>query len=155
VKERDHLALLPTLHGAVRNGPVGQQTFTILFLALLTVQMIGCGGGNDAQSIQADPNSTQSQTSGGTNTAPITNNNSATLAWDPIVAGGLSGYRVYYGTAPGTYLQPLGQSLPAGNVTTYTVTGLSRGTRYYFAVTAVDAAGNESGFSQEVFKEFL
>src|SRR6266513_1115585 len=64
---------------------------------------------------------------------------SATLAWDAVTAQILSGYRIYYGTAPGTYLQSAGQGLHVGNVTTYTVTGLTSGTRYYFAVAAYDA----------------
>jgi chitodextrinase len=78
--------------------------------------------------------------------------NTATLVWDPVTAPNLSGYRVYYGTAQGTYLQPAGQGLNVGNVTTYTVTGLSNGTRYFFAVTAFDMM-NESAFSNEVFKD--
>jgi chitodextrinase len=77
----------------------------------------------------------------------------ATLAWDAVTATNLSGYRVYYGTAPGTYLQSLGQGLNVGNVTTHTVTGLSSGTRYYFAVTAFDTSNSESTYSNEVFKD--
>jgi chitodextrinase len=77
----------------------------------------------------------------------------ATLAWDAVSASNLSGYRIYYGTAPGTYMQPLGQGINVGNVTSYTVTGLTSGTRYYFAATAVDTSGNESTFSNEVFKD--
>src|SRR5205807_5433546 len=65
---------------------------------------------------------------------------SATLAWDAVTAANLSGYRIYYGTAPGTYLQSVGQGLNVGNVTTYTVAGLSSGTRYYFAATAYDTS---------------
>src|SRR5436190_1454855 len=76
---------------------------------------------------------------------------SATLAWDAVTAANLSGYRIYYGTAPGTYLQSAGQGLNVGNVTTYTVTGLSSGTRYYFAVVAYDTSSNESTYSNEVF----
>jgi hypothetical protein len=75
----------------------------------------------------------------------------ATLAWDPVAAA--TGYRVYYGTVPGTYLQLPGQGLNAGNVTAHTVTGLARGTRYYFAVTAFDSSGNESPLSNVVFKD--
>jgi chitodextrinase len=80
-------------------------------------------------------------------------NNTATLTWDAVTYPTLSGYRVYYGTSPGNYLQSAGQGINVGNVTTYPVTGLSSGTRYYFAVTAFDSSGNESGFSNEVFKD--
>lgn len=83
---------------------------------------------------------------------PITSN-TAVLAWDAVVATNLSGYRLYYGTAPGTYLQPPGQGISVGNAATYTLMGLSSKTRYYFAVTAFDTSGNESGYSNETFKD--
>ena len=69
-----------------------------------------------------------------------------TLAWDPNSETDLAGYKVYYGTASGVF----GAPITLGKVTTYTVTGLAPGT-YYFAVTAYNAAGLESGFSNEVF----
>ncbi|MEW6329952.1 MAG: Ig-like domain-containing protein [Pseudomonadota bacterium] len=84
--------------------------------------------------------------------APVISN-SAILTWDAVAATNLSGYRVYYGTSPGSYQQAPGQGLSVGNITAYTLTGLSNGTRYYFAVTAFDTAGNESGYSNEVFKD--
>lgn len=66
---------------------------------------------------------------------------------------GVKGYRVYYGTQPvsadfSTYeIGPV----EAGNMLAYTVTNLQNGTAYYFAVTAYDAAGNESeNYSVEV-----
>jgi hypothetical protein len=40
-----------------------------------------------------------------------------------------------------------------GNVTSYTVTGLQSGTRYYFSATTFDAMGNESILSNQVFKD--
>jgi chitodextrinase len=79
--------------------------------------------------------------------------NTATLAWDAVTHLNLSGYRIYYGTAPGIYLQPVGSGMSAGSVTSFTVTGLTSGTRYYFAVTAFDTSNNESAFSNEVFKD--
>ena len=79
--------------------------------------------------------------------------NSASLAWDPVTATNLSGYRLYYGTAPGSYQQAYGQGISVGNVTAYTLMGLSNGTRYYFAVTAVDTSGNESAYSNEAYKD--
>ena len=75
-------------------------------------------------------------------------NNTATLAWDAVT--GASGYRIYYGTAPGTYFQSRGAGVDVGNVTTFTVTGLGSSTRYYFAVTAYDASNNESTYSNEI-----
>ncbi len=72
---------------------------------------------------------------------------SVTLEWDPNTEPDLAGYKVYYGTAPRTY----GTPITLGKVTTYTVTGLTPGTTYYFAVTAYNTAGLESGFSNEVF----
>jgi Bacterial Ig-like domain len=77
----------------------------------------------------------------------------ALLEWDAVSFPDFSGYRVYYGTAPGTYLQAVGTGIYAGNTTSYTVPGLTSGTRYYFAVTAIDGSGNESPYSNEVFKD--
>ncbi|GAB6144240.1 fibronectin type III domain-containing protein [Desulfocicer niacini] len=51
-------------------------------------------------------------------------------------------YRVYYGTSSRNYGLPV-----SVNGTAYTVAGLVAETKYYFAVTAVDTAGNESGYS--------
>ncbi|HUK56126.1 MAG TPA: fibronectin type III domain-containing protein [Nitrospiria bacterium] len=73
----------------------------------------------------------------------------AALTWDPSTQTGLSGYKVYYGTASHSY----STSIDAGNQTSYTVTGLGTGT-YYFAVTAYDTAGLESSYSNEASKTF-
>ena len=51
------------------------------------------------------------------------------------------------------YSQAYGQGISAGNATTYTVLGLSSGTRYYFVVTAYDTSNNESGYSNESYKD--
>ena len=69
------------------------------------------------------------------------------LAWDASVSENIVGYKVYVGTASKTY----GSPIAVGNQTAFTVTGLTPGT-YYFAVTAFDADGNESDFSNEVSK---
>jgi hypothetical protein len=68
------------------------------------------------------------------------------LSWEASTST-VTGYKVYVGTASGTY----GTPTTIGNLTSYTVTGLSSGT-YYFAVTAYDASGNESSYSNEVTK---
>ncbi|MEA2101320.1 MAG: fibronectin type III domain-containing protein [Thermodesulfobacteriota bacterium] len=64
--------------------------------------------------------------------------------WDANTEADLEGYKVYYGTSSETQ----GWSVcDAGMVTQYDVAGLSQGEIWFFAVTAYDTSGNESGFS--------
>jgi hypothetical protein len=70
-----------------------------------------------------------------------------TLSWDPSTSPGIAGYKIYYGRSSRTY----GTPITIGNQTTYIVTGLTDGI-WYFSVTAISVKGNESGFSNEVFK---
>ncbi len=69
-----------------------------------------------------------------------------TLAWDPNTEPDLAGYKLYYGTSSGSYQQ----SVNVGNLTQYSLSNLQDGVTYYFAVTAYDTEGNESGYSNEV-----
>ncbi len=69
---------------------------------------------------------------------------SLTLAWD--VSAGAAGYRAYYGTTSGTYTA----SVDAGAATSVTISGLTSGRVYYFAVTAYNGSGAESSYSAEV-----
>ncbi len=57
----------------------------------------------------------------------------------------IAGYRIYYGTASGVYSSVIN----AGKVLSYQIDGLAGGTTYYVAVTAYDATGAESGYSNE------
>jgi chitodextrinase len=92
----------------------------------------------------------QSTSATATTLAPVT---TAMLTWTASPSQNVVGYRIYYGNAPGSYLQPIGQGVNAGNVTAFTVTGLTSGRRYYFVATSYDAANNESGYSNEAFKD--
>lgn len=76
----------------------------------------------------------------------------ASLAWSASTDSRVSGYRVYYGTSSGNYLQAKGAGIVTGNITSFTVNNLPAGRLYYFAVTSVDSLANESGFSNEVTK---
>ena len=81
----------------------------------------------------------------------------ATLTWNASTDPRVVGYRVYYGTASRTYVQARNEGIKLGLVTTYTVTGLEAGKRYYFAVTAFKPPSpevDESPYSNEVFKDF-
>ncbi|MBT1071869.1 fibronectin type III domain-containing protein [Pelotalea chapellei] len=55
------------------------------------------------------------------------------------------GYKIHYGNQPGQY----SATVTVDKVTTATVPGLTPG-NYYFVLTAFDANGNESGYSQEI-----
>ena len=68
------------------------------------------------------------------------------LAWDPVNDSRVAGYKIHYGTSSRNYT---GQ-IDVGNVTARTVSNLTDGATYYFAVTAYDGSRVESGFSNEV-----
>jgi hypothetical protein len=69
-----------------------------------------------------------------------------TLAWDTSTDTSVTGYKLYWGTQSQQY-ELLAD---VGNFTDETVSNLQGGTTYYFAATAYDARGNESGYSNEV-----
>jgi hypothetical protein len=71
---------------------------------------------------------------------------SVNLAWDASSDKNILGYAVYYGTASRQYTNVV----VVGNVTSTTVSGLPENATCYFAVTARDALGLESEFSNEV-----
>jgi hypothetical protein len=79
----------------------------------------------------------------------------ATISWLPptentngTALGAIGGYRIYYGTASHEYTTTIDVSNPG--LTTYVVDELNVGVTYYFAVTALSAAGVESAPSPEV-----
>lgn len=105
----------------------------------------------NVEAIDAASNvSGQSSSASATTPAPA----NPVLEWDAVTDPNLSFYRVYYGTAHGIYQQAFGSGINVGNVTTYTVTGLSSGTTYYYAVTAVDTSNVESTYSNEISAVF-
>src|ERR1044071_2780647 len=68
-----------------------------------------------------------------------------TLEWDPSPSPEVVGNHLYYGTISGQYTD----EILIGNVSSVTVSGLSYGVTYYFAVTAIGENGKESDFSNE------
>jgi hypothetical protein len=68
------------------------------------------------------------------------------LAWDPSAGWGVAGYRLYLGGASGVYTN----SVTLGNITNVTVSALTAGSTYYFAVTAYTATGLEGPYSGEI-----
>jgi hypothetical protein len=69
----------------------------------------------------------------------------ASLQWNGSPDPAVSGYNLYYGGASRAYTN----IVPVGNATNATVGGLVEGKTYFFAVTAYDAYGGESDYSDE------
>jgi len=69
-----------------------------------------------------------------------------TVAWDPNPEPEVAGYKIYYGTNPGSYTA----SVDAGSATSAVISGLQEGVTYFFSAVAYDASNNESGFSNEI-----
>lgn len=107
--------------------PRHRQIFPLLFVAVLIFMTFGCGRDSSVGSSSGEIGSIN-------------------LVWDPSTEPDVAGYKIYYGTAPRTY----GSGIDVGNVTTYALTGLIKGQRYYIVVTAYTKSNRESGFSSEV-----
>ncbi|HSL04590.1 MAG TPA: fibronectin type III domain-containing protein [Nitrospiraceae bacterium] len=73
------------------------------------------------------------------------------LTWTANREPDLAGYKIYVGTASGTYSFP-GSPFLTGRVTSYTASHLPKGQTYFFALSAYDSAGNESPLSAEASK---
>jgi hypothetical protein len=98
---------------------------------------------------------------------PLSFSAGVTLGWDPNTEPDLTGYKIYYKTVssgptydgtdaeqgPSAIYLSL-DSFASPDSPSYTLTGLQEGQTYYFAVTAVGSAGNESVYSNEVSHEF-
>ncbi|MGD8522671.1 MAG: fibronectin type III domain-containing protein, partial [Desulfobacterales bacterium] len=68
-----------------------------------------------------------------------------TLAWDPNQEPDVAGYKIHYGTYSRTYQH----TVDVKNFTSCTISGLEEGKTYFFAATAYDTNGNQSGYSTE------
>jgi hypothetical protein len=86
------------------------------------------------------------QSGGGISSLGITDDGRARFTWEANSEPDLAGYRLYVGTMPGLY----SGYVDVGKVTAYELTDLLRGMRYYFALTAYNAMGLESGFTPEL-----
>lgn len=76
----------------------------------------------------------------------ISKRGSLSLAWNPSADISVVGYRIYFGTNSGIYMQ----TVRVGNTTSATLNGLEEGTKYFVTVTAYDAIGLESSNSNEI-----
>lgn len=78
---------------------------------------------------------------------------SVVLKWNRNSESDLDYYNIYYGTTSGSTDMVLTAQDAAAS--SFTVSGLTASTRYYFSVSAVDAAGNESDISRSLIVDTL
>jgi len=114
---------------------------------LIAATLAGCGGGGGS----SDAGQGTAEAPG-----PVVSSGSIRLGWDApqVRADGspltdLAGYRIYYGTASGSYSQVI--SINGASTTSYTIENLPAGS-YYLVLKAVDASSNESAATAELSK---
>ena len=124
-----------------------------ILMLVAALSLTACGGGGGAGgSGSTSPSSTTSGGTGSGGGGGTVATSTYTLSWDAVTGANVTGYRVYYGTAPLTSQSPL------GTVDT-TVTSvdfspgqykIATGTTLYMAVSSLGANGVESPVSQTV-----
>lgn len=124
-----------------------QKIFHVIIVLALALAMTAC-------SLEKSADNTNTSASGTGSTSGSTE--SVNLAWtapatrsdgDYLSPNELAGYKVYMGSSPNN-LTPL-VDLNDNQATGFTVNNLEAGS-YYFAVSAYDQDGLESGFSQVI-----
>jgi parallel beta-helix repeat protein len=73
-------------------------------------------------------------------------NGFVTLTWNANTEPFLNGYKIYYGTTPGTY----GTPLIVGKVTSYRITNLQNGIPYFITISSMNDVGAESEKAPEI-----
>jgi len=68
------------------------------------------------------------------------------VSWDPVQDSRLAGYKIKYGTTPGSYAQ----AVDVGSQTSHLLQNLTEGTRYYFVIVGYDSSRVEGAASSEV-----
>jgi hypothetical protein len=81
---------------------------------------------------------------------PSQTNGTATVTWAANTEADLAGYKLYVGTTSGVY----SRTVDVGKVTSYVIS-LPKGVTYFFALTAYDNSGNESGRSAELSRSLF
>lgn len=73
---------------------------------------------------------------------------SVTLNWAPSTSSGVAGYYVYRGAQQGGPYSAINSAIDLA--TTYSDNTVQAGQTYYYVVTAIDSAGLQSGYSNQV-----
>lgn len=115
-----------------------KKIITLALVIFSSILLTACGGGA-SDTISDTQNTTTSSGKVLEWTAPTTRTDSSPLSLSEI-----QGYRIYYGTSPSNLTMLV--DLNDDTITDFTVDSIPSG-NYYFAVTAYDMDGVESGFS--------
>jgi RHS repeat-associated protein len=107
----------------------------------------GSGGGSGSRNNNVSRDTTPPTAP--TGLSGIAGNSVVSLNWTASSESDLAGYRVYMSADNGATWDA-GASTAGSSATSHTVSGLANGVSYRFAVTAVDASGNESAKSNTV-----
>lgn len=121
--------------------------------ASVTIQGLAAGTYNTVIAVTASgaTNSPQQIPVSLTLSQPAATTGSVGLTWTANTEPDLAGYKVYIGTQSRIYNAPV----TLGLVASYTARNLTSGKTYYFCISAIDSAGNESACSVEVSKPIL
>jgi len=99
--------------------------------------------GTDSGTLTLTSNASNSTATEALSGVGITPQYSVSLTWDASTSS-VAGYNIYRGTSPGSYSK-INNALDAN--TAYTDSTVASGVTYYYAATAVDSSGQESGYS--------
>lgn len=115
----------------------------MLRLSLILLAVIGLASGCDDQTAPRDLNPPAAPRG----LYSVTGDNGVTLHWLQNTERDVAGYRIYESSCGGVDCRydPIGST----TLTTADVVGLTNGVTRYFAVTAIDRAGNESELSYD------
>jgi hypothetical protein len=135
-------------YSLVANGSLGTATITNAATGAFSYTPSFDADGIDTFTFKVNDGSADSATA--TVTVMVTPTTSVerrmTLAWNANAESDLAGYKLHYGFSSGVYQQ----SIDVGNQTQYTLGSLTEGATYYLALTAYNASGLESDYSNEV-----
>ena len=149
-----------------------------LAIAIVTMQLVACGGGGGSGSSAGSENVTSAASTGstaskntvttasdsgssGSSSAPAVSTGRFMLEWTapvsrtdgtPLSLADISGFRIYYGKSAGNYENVVNVS--DGTAQAATVKNVPVGT-YQVVMTTYDNNGRESGYSEKISKNVL